>query len=304
MARYLPARTPRRRRGTDLLQGLLALAALAVLLVGIPLALWRLVGWPLPHALPSLPEIRAALQRPLPDTFFPKLLAAGAWLYWLQFLVCAAVETAAALRHRLPSRVPLGAVNQAIASQLIATALTLLSPTAVARPTATAPPPPAVVVDDGTPPPAVAPPSSARMALPPGEPLAAASTTAADGALRLYVVKPPHGRHRDTLWGIAERHLGDGQRWRDIFGLNRGRQQPDGRRLTDPHWIYPGWRLQMPADASRLPAAPPSAAPTPPHRSGQDGEEPDRTPPPRSPATREQPPATIPPATTAPEPPP
>jgi len=39
VASYLPARTPRRRRGADLLQGLLALLALAVLLVGIPLAL-------------------------------------------------------------------------------------------------------------------------------------------------------------------------------------------------------------------------------------------------------------------------
>jgi DNA-binding SARP family transcriptional activator len=304
VASYLPARTPRRRRGADLLQGLLALLALAVLLVGIPLALWRLVGWPLPHAVPSLPEIRAALQRPLPDTFFPKLLAAGAWLYWLQFLACAAVEVAAALRHGLPSRVPLGAVNQAIASQLIATALTLLSPTAAAtRPTAASPPPPAVVVDDVTPA-ALAAPSSARTTLPPGQPLAAASPTAEDRPLRLYVVKSPHGRHRDTLWGIAERHLGDGQRWRDIFGLNQGREQPDGRRLTDPHWIYPGWQLLMPADASGMPAAPsPSAAPAPRHRSDQDGDQSDTAPPLRPPATREQHPTPAPPATTAPEPP-
>ena len=55
-------------------------------------------------------------------------------------------------------------------------------------------------------------------------------------------------RH-DTLWGLAERHLGSGSRFHQIVELNRGRPQPDGRTLTDPHWIYPGWVLRLPADA-------------------------------------------------------
>ena len=32
--------------------------------------------------------------------------------------------------------------------------------------------------------------------------------------------------------------------------LNYGHVQSDGRALTDAHWIYPGWTLQLPADAT------------------------------------------------------
>src|SRR5690606_23021991 len=60
---------------------------------------------------------------------------------------------------------------------------------------------------------------------------------------------------RDTLWDIAERHLGDPLRWTEIFELNKGRIQADGGCLTDPDRIEPGWRLLLPADA-RLAQAP------------------------------------------------
>ena len=77
----------------------------------------------------------------------------------------------------------------------------------------------------------------------------------------------------DTLWAIARRTLGDARRWRDIFALNEGRRQRDGRTLTDPRLIMPGWRLQLPHTESHLgPTAvahpgraggnPPTAAPT------------------------------------------
>src|SRR5665647_3412141 len=44
-------------------------------------------------------------------------------------------------------------------------------------------------------------------------------------------------RQGDTLWDIAERHLGSGHRYVEIVGLNLGRLQADGRALTDEHWI-------------------------------------------------------------------
>ena len=73
----------------------------------------------------------------------------------------------------------------------------------------------------------------------------------------VYVVQPPrHGQH-ETLWSIAEQHLGDPLRWHEIAALNLGRTQPDGRRMTDPHWIRPGWELLLPADA--VVPSPPSA---------------------------------------------
>jgi nucleoid-associated protein YgaU/DNA-binding SARP family transcriptional activator len=57
-------------------------------------------------------------------------------------------------------------------------------------------------------------------------------------------------RHSDTLWGLAERHLGAGTRYSEIAHLNYGRTQPDGQHLTSSHWIHPGWILRLPADAS------------------------------------------------------
>lgn len=56
-------------------------------------------------------------------------------------------------------------------------------------------------------------------------------------------------RRGDCLSVLAQDHLGD---WRldiEIFELNVGRIQPDGRALVDDHWIYPGWILVMPENA-------------------------------------------------------
>jgi DNA-binding SARP family transcriptional activator len=50
----------------------------------------------------------------------------------------------------------------------------------------------------------------------------------------------------DSLWRIAERELGSGFRWREIYRLNEGTRFSDGRCLTDPHLIYPGWVLELP----------------------------------------------------------
>jgi DNA-binding SARP family transcriptional activator len=56
-------------------------------------------------------------------------------------------------------------------------------------------------------------------------------------------------RRHDTLWSLAETHLGSGERFREIVALNLGRKQPDGRALTDARWVYPGWVLRLPTDA-------------------------------------------------------
>lgn len=53
----------------------------------------------------------------------------------------------------------------------------------------------------------------------------------------------------DSLWRIAERYLGDGFRWIDIWKLNQQRTMTDGRTFVDPNLIYPGWVLELPQDA-------------------------------------------------------
>jgi DNA-binding SARP family transcriptional activator len=64
----------------------------------------------------------------------------------------------------------------------------------------------------------------------------------------------------DSLWEIAEEHLEDGSRYQEVFDLNAGRPQPDGRSLTEPSLIRPGWNLELPGAT----AAPPSPSQSPP----------------------------------------
>jgi len=62
---------------------------------------------------------------------------------------------------------------------------------------------------------------------------------------KVVVVQPG-----DCLSVLAERHLGDWRLDTEIEALNWGRLQPDGRALVDDHWIYPGWVLIMPPQAT------------------------------------------------------
>ncbi|MGC4879748.1 hypothetical protein ACLQ26_26210 [Micromonospora sp. DT43] len=91
---------------------------------------------------------------------------------------------------------------------------------------------------------------------------------------KYYVVGPAVDGQREYLFAIAAKTLGDGNRYREIFALNEGRLQPDGRRMTDVTRVEPGWILALPRDAKgpdvrvgALPAPSPSAkapAPSPP----------------------------------------
>ncbi|MEV4051819.1 hypothetical protein AB0J55_11590 [Amycolatopsis sp. NPDC049688] len=87
--------------------------------------------------------------------------------------------------------------------------------------------------------------------------------------VKYYIV--PHADNPEdiTLFKIAERALGDGRRFPEIFRLNQGRLRPDGTPFTDPAAIEPGQVLQLPPDAVQepgvqfgpLPPPPPAAAP-------------------------------------------
>jgi DNA-binding SARP family transcriptional activator len=261
-------------RRSEVMQGLGALVVLALVLIGLPLALWLAAGWPLPGGLPSFGEVQDALARNrISDTFLVDALAVLGWIAWAQFALCVLVELAAAWRGRLPARVPAAGLNQAVARRLVAAALLLSSSAPGLVRTASLVPGPFTPGGYG-PPPAVrtlgqglaaahaaeAPGAFGKAASAPAvHQLSRRQSVAEDDDRPVYEVQPKRPGHpRDTLWRIAEVHLGDPLRWRELWRLNRGRQQPDGRSMTDPDWIYPGWSLRMPPDAVGLPARVPA----------------------------------------------
>ncbi|MFF3560470.1 hypothetical protein ACFYXS_10605 [Streptomyces sp. NPDC002574] len=69
--------------------------------------------------------------------------------------------------------------------------------------------------------------------------------------VKYYVVKSPeqNGGHPETLLAIAERTLGDGNRFSEILGLNTGRTLPGGATFTRPEQLVPGFALRLPDDA-------------------------------------------------------
>lgn len=48
-----------------------------------------------------------------------------------------------------------------------------------------------------------------------------------------------HVQRGDSLWKIAEKTLGNGSRWREIYNINRP-------MVRNPHWILPGQELLIP----------------------------------------------------------
>ncbi len=74
----------------------------------------------------------------------------------------------------------------------------------------------------------------------------------------VYVVQPG-----DTLWNLAAQHLGNPLRYPEVFALNQGIAQADGHTLVDPNLIYPGMKLQFPADATGISTSNVTAGPAP-----------------------------------------
>ncbi|MCP2335233.1 BTAD domain-containing putative transcriptional regulator [Actinomadura rupiterrae] len=250
------------RLARTLTAALTTLAALAA----PPAALAAFVGWPLPHSLPTAATARDALTGPLSDRFLIDALACLAWLLWSLFTLALVTELVALLRGRTAPRLPGLGPLQALAATLLGAATLALLP-AVSR-TLPAPPAAAVAADGYRPLAAHTPtaPVTARPHATHANPAAtspAATSPAPTGAAPTCQTHRVH--HGDTLWSIAHQHLDDGERWRDIFHLNHGRPQPDGRALTDPDLIRPGWVLLLPAPSPTpdRPAPPPSSKPPP-----------------------------------------
>ncbi|HET6953759.1 MAG TPA: LysM peptidoglycan-binding domain-containing protein [Acidimicrobiales bacterium] len=244
-----------RSRLADVGRGTAALAGIVALVVGVPVLLLAWVGSPLPAEVPAPSEVADAVRDTyIPDSFLVKSLALVCWLVWAELLASLIVEAVALARGRKAGEVPLAGRLQRGAARLVAT-VALLGVLVATRgagdrdrpaPSTLLPPDGSLVTYVTADVPVAAP-------VAPPDPVPA-------GPAPVYEVQ-----RRDTLWDIAERHLGDPFRWTEIFEINRDRPQADGTGLTDPDVIYAGWVLELPADAAGLtvPPAPATGGPGP-----------------------------------------
>ncbi len=213
-----------------------ALVALVVLMVGVPASLALLVGNPLPDAVPTWTEVTRAVDRgriePLTQA---RVLAVVAWVTWANLAVSFAVEGVAVVRGRRARARRSLLATQWLAARVVGHLALVgsLSLDTSAAGGAVLPPLPVAV---------------AAPELPGDEPAPeAVDDPAPGGEIR--------ARRRDTLWSMAERHLGSGQAWRALRDVNVGRTMADGTVLGEGFTsVRPGWVLVLPGD-DPLPAS-------------------------------------------------
>jgi DNA-binding SARP family transcriptional activator len=218
-----------RRRVAAAVRGVTALVTLIALVAGLPVALYKLGGNPLPPHIPAWDHVTALLLRRDNGTVFLGAVRDLSWIAWAAFTVAAAAEAQAALRGRSAPRLRLGGL-QSTAGWLIALIALAFSSQPAAVLAAAAP---ASVI--------------AVTAARPGLPAADPADTPAPQVMTMGFSQMVTVRSGDCLWSIAQRYLGNGDLYPEIVQLNLGHDMGDGQAFTDPSVIWPGWVLQLPA---------------------------------------------------------
>ena len=263
-------------------QGLAALVVVLGFVLGVPALMLALGSDPLSARIPSPDRLRALLSGPDDGTLLVGAAQIVVWCAWAYSTLCLLTQTSAALAGRtVPVLRGVAGVRQPVsylvtwitAAVTVPAASTTAATAAHAAVHATATPTPSsdrpavLGVPSGQQTsdlPATASPA------PPGPP-GASGLTGITGWTNPHSASPDsaggvpaagassHGRRvpptvtvgrYDSLWRIAEEHLGDGRRWVEIYRLNADRPQTDGNRLTDPNIILEGWTLLLPGDAA------------------------------------------------------
>jgi LysM domain len=196
------------RQPRAVLAGLVAILTLATVTAGLPVALLRLGGSPIPRRLPSAHGLLTAAIQAGNGTIFVAAVRDVSWLAWMAFTVAVLAEGQALVRGRRAPRLHVAGLQSA-AGRLVALACMTFASPAIAGLLAS---------------PALA--ASTRATVPP-----ATSDLAAYRTGRTVVVQPG-----DCLWAIAERYLGSGDRYPEIVRLNLGHLH---RPVADQAWLAP-----------------------------------------------------------------
>ena len=231
-------------RLTHRLRSLAALLALVALLVGVPILLVLVAGWPLPRRAPEWSRISTAVQQgDIPGETVIKVLAVLVWIAWAQLAWAIVWELVVNVprsnRGQLAQPAPLvpSGVGRGI-GRLVALALSI------------------GITLASTPTPSLARPAAA-VAMAPRAPSASTIVLDASGpgnATAVEQVRSWRVADCDSLWDIAVVALGDGSRSSEIIDLNW--------QLRSPRDVRAGQVLRLPADAA-VPAdrVPSSASP-------------------------------------------
>lgn len=220
-----PAGTVRRTL-VRVLRAVLSLVVLLATVAGLPV----LLAWATPVIWASTHnDVLHLLDRQDTGALFLLLLLAVAWIGWASFSLCAARELVAQVRGR-SWRPPRGlGASQRAAALLVGSILVLL-------PTSSA------LASEGH-----AAPATTAAHAPHSQQADSADqdvTSSSAAAQSSYTVREM--RPAESLWAIAERELGHGERWREIARLNEGRVMTHGQVFRANSFLQPGWTLEMP----------------------------------------------------------
>ncbi|MEV6286379.1 hypothetical protein [Kribbella sp. NPDC051770] len=250
------ARLPQRSAGSaaaDRVKGFVSLLAVLAIVGGVPYVLVTFFGKPWPDEMPS----RDVLFSELSIETVLGIIGVVVWLAWAHFVVCLVAEAVAEVRgHGLSPRIPLGGGSQTLARRLVSGVVLIAGAASVTLPVASA------VTTSGVAPTSISVSQGGDDSVSTYRQTEKRSTVLSGGhtgvrtnndqsgqVVKYTEVRPPEGRNYDCLWDIAERYLGEGRRYKEIYDLNKNKLQPDGRRLTNPDLIMPGWQVRLPADA-------------------------------------------------------
>ncbi|MBO2465032.1 BTAD domain-containing putative transcriptional regulator [Actinomadura violacea] len=245
-------------RLADFVRGLGALAVFAFLLVGFPVAMYKMFGSPLPDKLPTWAEISTTLMRPDTDqTVFIATIRLIGWGAWCLFIVTVCAELVRYLRGRSkPAMLSSAWPMQKLIRDLVATATLTFSAAASLASSASA----ATHMHTATGVQAAADPAPSKQGhSTSGMSTPAPATGASEWTPLLADETPsepepdPHPwrthivKRGETLWDLARRTYGSGTLYPKIFKTSQDVHQPHGLpELTDPDLVRPGQRVLLP----------------------------------------------------------
>lgn len=220
--------------------GLTSLISLLAVVVGVPWLLLTVGHNPLAGGIPTWSEILNTLTTRDNGTFILGLFTIVAWVGWVILVGAVILEVASLLRNAPAPQIPGFRLPQLAAKQLVGGVLLLF----------------------------IAGPALAQAAPTHTTELSTTTTatvsaeTAEDPAASVNTVMVKKG---DSLSRIAREHLGDGDRWPELYEASKDTDQGHGAHITNPNLIYPGWTITLPSVQASQPATTsPNEAVTPP----------------------------------------